>query len=275
MPRYARPDALSDALTALAQHRMRVLAGGTDFYAGKVGQSVDEDLLDITAIASLRGIEEHADAIRIGATTTWSQIARAPLPEWLRALQWAAREVGGVQIQNTGTVGGNLCNASPAADGVPPLLALDASVELRSRAGSRRLALEAFVRGARQIALAPDELLTAVWIPKPKHAARSTFFKLGARRYQVISVVMVAVQVEIEAERVARAGIAVGACSPVALRLNALEQALIGVPPAQAWQCVRSEHLRMLAPLSDVRGDARYRAHAALCTVRDALRELA
>jgi CO/xanthine dehydrogenase FAD-binding subunit len=96
-----------------------VLAGGTDFYPARVGRAIDEDILDITAIGELRGIAEDADGWRIGATTTWSELIETRLPPLFDGLKLAAREVGGRQIQNAGTIAGNLCNASPAADGVP------------------------------------------------------------------------------------------------------------------------------------------------------------
>src|SRR3546814_6955346 len=139
-----------------------VLAVGTDSYPERVGRAVDDDILDITALAGQRAIDEGDDGFRIGALTTWSDLLRRPLPPAFAALKQAAREVGGVQIQNAGTLAGNLCNASPAADGVPPLLALEAEVELASRDGLRRLALDAFILGNRKTARRPDELVTAI-----------------------------------------------------------------------------------------------------------------
>ena len=136
-----------------------------------------------------------------------------------------------MQIQNAGTIGGNLCNASPAADGVPPLLALDAEVELASAAGTRRLPLAAFLHGPRRTARRPDELLTAVLIPAAATEGRSAFLKLGARRYLVISIAMVAARLATADGRVTAAALAVGACGPVATRLPAVEAALVGHPP--------------------------------------------
>src|SRR3546814_609393 len=123
--RYLRPQALEDAVAALADGGYTVLAGGTDVYPARVGRAFDDDILDITALAGQRAIDEGDDGFRIGALTTWSDLLRRPLPPAFAALKQAAREVGGVQIQNAGTLAGNLCNASPAADGVPPPLALD------------------------------------------------------------------------------------------------------------------------------------------------------
>jgi len=198
-PQYLRPARLDDALVALGTHPWTVLAGGTDFYPGRVGKPVDVDVLDITRIADLRGIEVTAGAVRIGATATWSELIAAELPAVCAGLKAAAREVGGVQIQNAGTVAGNLCNASPAADGVPALLALGAEVELRSGRGARRLPLGEFVLGSRKTARRPDELVVAVHLPAWPQGAKGVFLKLGHRRYLVISIVMVAACVVLDA----------------------------------------------------------------------------
>lgn len=277
MASYLRPELLADALSALAGGARTVLAGGTDFYPARVGRLVDEDVLDITAIGELRGVRAERGGLRIGATTTWSDLLAAPLPPWCRALQQAAREVGGVQIQNAGTVAGNLCNASPAADGVPALLALGAEVELASVAGRRRLPLGEFVLGNRRTARGPQELVSAVLVPPWSARARSVFLKLGARRYLVISIAMVAAVIEPDAAgRVARCGVAVGACSAVAQRLSALEQALVGATlDVRIGARVHQEHLAGLTPIDDVRGTAEYRADAALTLVRRALESLA
>jgi CO/xanthine dehydrogenase FAD-binding subunit len=277
MGTYLRPVSLENALAALAARRLTVLAGGTDFYPARVGRLIDEDVLDITAVAELRGIRDADGWLRIGAAATWTELLEARLPRQLDALKLAAREVGGVQIQNAGTIAGNLCNASPAADGVPALLALDAEVELRASARSRRLPLAEFVLGNRSTACAPDELVTAVLVPKWGAHARSTFLKLGARRYLVISIAMVAAAVDIAADgAIRRACVAVGACSPAARRLPALEDELVGRRlGADLGELVAPRHLVPLAPISDVRGTAEYRNDAVVTLVRRALRQLA
>jgi CO/xanthine dehydrogenase FAD-binding subunit len=252
-----------------------VLAGGTDFYPARVGRAIDENVLDITAIPDLRGISATPAGWRLGATTTWSVLIETPLPPLFDGLKQAAREVGGRQIQNAGTLAGNLCNASPAADGVPPLLALEAEVELAGRSGPRRLPLSAFLTGNRRTVLAPGELLVAIHVPKPAHDARSGFLKLGARRYLVISIAMAAATLEIADGRVASARIAVGACSTVAQRLPALEAALAGVPLASLAERVDASQLAPLSPIDDVRGSAAYRRDAVVTLLRRLLRSLA
>ncbi|HSD43877.1 MAG TPA: FAD binding domain-containing protein [Burkholderiales bacterium] len=277
MRSYHRPTVLDDALRARAAGPCAVLAGGTDFYPARVGRTIEEDVLDITALTELRGVREEAGHFRIGALTTWTDLLEATLPAWFTAVKLAAREVGGIQIQNAGTVAGNLCNASPAADGVPPLLAFDARVELHSVRGTRTLPLREFIQGNRKTACAADELLTAVLVPKWGDRARSTFLKLGARKYLVISIAMVAAVVETDAQSViARCGIAVGACSAAAQRLHAIEAALVGRTFAPGiGAAVRPEHLASLAPITDVRATAAYRADAVGTLVARALEELA
>jgi CO/xanthine dehydrogenase FAD-binding subunit len=268
MGAYLRPHCLAEALTALARPHV-VLAGGTDFYPARVGRAIGEDVLDIGGIAILRGISADPAGWRLGATTTWSELIEADLPPLFDGLKQAAREVGGRQIQNAGTLAGNLCNASPAADGVPCLLALDAEIEIAGPAGSRRLPLRQFITGVRRTALAPGELVVAIHVPRPSRAARSAFLKLGTRRYLVISIAMAAATVEIADGRVASARIAVGACSPVAERLPELEAALEGAPiDGRLAERVEAAHLAPLAPIDDVRGSAAYRSDAVVTVLR-------
>jgi len=275
VPAYLRPTSQPEALAALARGRLTVLAGGTDYYPSKVGKALTDDILDISAIAALRGIREDATHWRIGATTTWSDLVAAALPPPFDGLKLAAGEIGGAQIQNAGTLGGNLCNASPAADGVPPLLALDARVEIADTVGSTSVALADFILGNRKTLLRPNQLLTAILVPKPAHAARSGFLKLGAREYLVVSIAMAAATLEVDAGRVRTARVAVGACSPVAQRLPLAEALLAGAPcDARLGESLRAEHLAGLAPIDDVRASGAYRLDAALTLLRRVLSRL-
>jgi len=267
MADYLRPSSLDEALQALARP-WTVLAGGTDFYPARVGRAIDENVLDIGGIGALRGIAAEPDGWRLGATTTWSELLEAALPPLFDGLKQAAREVGGRQIQNVGTLAGNLCNASPAADGVPPLLALDATVELAGRTGSRRLPVSSFITGNRRTMLAPGELLVAIHVPRPARDARSAFVKLGARRYLVISIAMAAATLEIEDGQIAAARVAVGACSAVAQRLPALEAALVGETVDSLAARVEASQLAPLSPIDDVRGSAGYRREAVVTLLR-------
>lgn len=237
MGAYWRPRDLGAALEILAGEGAQPIAGGTDIMPARANAAAwdgapDGALLDLTAVAGLRSIAREGDAWRIGACTPWAALRDAALPPGFHALQEASRLVGGRQVQARGTLGGNLCNASPAADAVPPLLVLDAEVELAGPTGTRRLKLAAFLRGNRRTALQAGELLTAIWVPAARAAVPSVFVKLGARSHLVISICMVAADAE--------GRVAVGACSEVARLLD-------GTP---------------LSPIGDVRASAAYR-HAA------------
>jgi len=272
---YIRPTNLQEAIRARAAANGKILCGGTDFYTALGTAPPKGPIIDLTRIAELDGVRVAPNEIRIGACTTWAKIIAAQLPSAFEGLKAAGREVGSVQIQNCATIGGNLCNASPAADGVPPLLALDAEVELVSEQATRRLALSEFIRGNRRTALRPDEILAAIIIPgqKVSGTATSTFLKLGARHYLVISIAMVAVNLVRGKEgAVAEARIAVGACSEVAQRLRELESELTSKPAAAGLgQIAEARHLSVLSPIDDVRATAAYRLDAALTLVRRAL----
>lgn len=284
---YLRPTSLANALAALADpkithpskkaDRLTLLAGGTDFYPAQAArtawlEATPRNVLDISGIGELKGIRQNDTGTSFGALTTWAEIRDAGLPHAFDGLKLAAREVGGQQIQNRGTIAGNLCNASPAADGVPPLLTLDASVEIASVRGTRSIPLGDFITGNRTTVLAPDELVAAIQVPKSHSRARSTFLKLGARTYLVISIASVSAMIHVGDDgRIARAAIAVGACSAVPQRLAQLERDLAGVAVADALRVVVAAHVSALQPIDDVRGSADYRRHAALVVTRRAL----
>jgi CO/xanthine dehydrogenase FAD-binding subunit len=271
---YLAPTDLASALSAVAEKPWTILAGGTDFYPVRVGRPLTEPVIDISGIDELRGITSADDSYRIGALTRWSDIRDAELPRMFDGLRLAAAEVGGIQVQNAGTIAGNLCNASPAADGIPPLLTLDASVELASRAGTRIVPLPEFLTGYRQTDRRSDELVTAVIIPRRTHEAFSDFQKLGSRSYLVISIVMVAAVIEAAGDgTIGEARIAVGACSPVAQRLTRLENNLSGRRiNDQLEHLPIRDHLAPLSPIDDVRASADYRLEATLRLIRRCLR---
>ena len=275
MGSYLRPRTIQEALAQLAAGPRILLAGGTDYYPARVGQPLDDDILDLTAIPDLTGITDVDDHWRIGALARWSDLGRADLPAAFDGLTAAARQVGGAQVQNAGTICGNVCNASPAADGMPNLLVLEAMVELSSAGSVRTLPVCEFVTGNRTTECRADELVTALLVPKAPDGARSHFLKLGTRQYLVISIAMVAVLLVPAADgTVAEARVAVGACSPVAQRLPALEAALRGcVLDAGLADIPDPSHMAPLNPIDDVRATAAYRLDAALTLLRRALRE--
>lgn len=266
---YWRPTSLGEALAILSEFPgARALAGGTDVFPARVplatwGAAPREALLDLSRVAGLDGVSREGGFFRLGARVTWARLRDdAALPPGFRALREAARQVGGRQVQARGTLGGNLCNASPAADGVPPMLILDAEVELASAvSGTRRLPLRDFLLGNRRTARRGDELLTAILVPEERARDPSAFRKLGARRHLVISIAMVAAATRLEGGRIAAARVAVGACSAVARRLPGLEAKLVGLRPGEAR--VALEDLSALSPIADLRADALYRREAA------------
>ncbi|HEY0703890.1 MAG TPA: xanthine dehydrogenase family protein subunit M [Candidatus Acidoferrales bacterium] len=270
---YFRPATLNEALQTLSDHSVQILSGGTDFYPSLGDRPVTNPVLDISALRELRGIHHDADFIRIGGLTTWTDVIAAPLPPCFDALKAAAREVGSIQIQNRGTVAGNLCNASPAADGVPPLLALDAEVELVSREGKRRMPLSEFLVGNRKTERRHGEILTNIYVPRMASNATSVFLKLGARRYLVISISMVAAVIATDPQgRVSDARIAIGSCSATARRLPEMERALIGADArAGLGEIANASDLAALSPIDDIRATGAYRRDASLTLVRRAV----
>ncbi len=274
---YARPNRVEDALALLSQSPRTVLAGGTDFYPGLQNQVPRTSILDITAIEEFRHIDRADGFWSIGATVTWSDLIAADLPSAFDGLKLAAREVGSVQIQNRATIAGNLCNASPAADGVPPLLTLDARVEVVSATDTRQVPLAAFITGNRETDLATDEMVSRILVPERSARGVSSFVKLGARKYLVISISMVAARLACEADgRIADAAVSVGACSLVAKRLNSLETDLIGTESTSSLaDRVTAAHLELLQPIDDVRATADYRRAASLELIRRALTDAA
>ncbi len=278
---YFRPPTLEKCLELLVQQELTIVAGATDLYPAQTTRNAWGDwrrqaLLDISGLSELRGLSDAGDHYRLGALTTWSNLVQQPLPGYFNALKQAAVCVGGLQIQNRATIVGNICNASPAADGVPGLLCLEAQVELCSQSAKRCLPLGEFVLGNRDTARNADELVTALLIPKLPDSSRSGFEKLGSRRYLVISIVMVAIVLNVdESDRIEDVRIAVGACSVVAQRLTMLEDVLRGQKCNTELIAKLTEALfDELTPVCDVRADADYRRQGAIELTRRLLLKL-
>ena len=266
---YVRAPDLDAAIATLAAGPCRILAGGTDVFPSLQDRPLVGRVLDISGIADLRQITQSDDHWSIGAAVSWRDVIRAALPAAFNGLKAAAHEVGSWQIQNRATLVGNICNASPAADGVPALLTMDAAVQLQSCRGSRVMPLASFITGNRKTKRAEDEMVTAILVPKTATAGQGYFYKLGARRYLVISIGMVAMRLLCGKQRtISEIAIAVGACSEVATRLHDLEQHLCGQPLAGAADMVSASHFAGLSPIDDVRAPASYRMDAVEESVR-------
>ena len=249
------PRSLKDALRMLHDEGPLVpLAGCTDLYVAlNFGTLTQTRFLNLWRLDGLRGIDYLDGVLRIGALTTYTQLIESPLVRrHLPMLVSAAKQVGGVQIQHRGTIGGNVANASPAGDALPVLAAAQANIELQSVRGTRVVPMAEFYAGYRASVAAPDELIIALHIPHPR--GRQWFRKVGTRQAQAISKVVMA-GVGGETPR-----IAVGSVGPTVLRLPKTEHALAsGASIAMAQLLLKSE----IAPIDDMRSTAQYRREVA------------
>ena len=254
------PRSLADAVKMLRDDGSLVpMAGCTDLYVAlNFGTLRPRRFLNLWNLDALRGIEARGPMLRIGALTTYTDlITSGVIRRRLPMLAAAAREVGGVQIQNRGTLGGNVANASPAGDTLPVLLAADAVVVLLSAAGTRRVPMTSFYTGYRQTAARPDELIARFEIPAVR--GRQWFRKVGTRAAQAISKIVVA-GVWDEARAGAAPCLAMGSVAPIPLRLSQTEQALgSGVSLAEAQAILQRE----IAPIDDLRSTEEYRRQVA------------
>ena len=244
------PRSLDEALRLKAElPDARWIQGGTDVMVElNFGHTRPAGLVNLAEVAELRGVTEEDGVLRLGAGLTYTEAMREPVAGRLPALAEASRTVGSPQIRNRGTIGGNLGTGSPAGDALPPLLAERAEVELESVRGTRTLALEEFLLGVKQTALAPDELVTAIRV-RPSGGAQ-TFAKVGPRNAMVIAICSLAVVVDtIEGE--VRA--AFGSAAVTAKRVT--------VPLADAAE-LPDRIAEAAAPIDDVRATADYRRHA-------------
>lgn len=267
-----RPKTLPEALDMLTGADVMPIAGGTNVIADlRAEKHHPQALVDLSRLAELRGIRLENGHLMIGGGTTITELLHEPLiAQHAPALVQAARVFANPLIRNRATVGGNLVDASPAADTAPPLLALDAEVELTSAAGTRRVPLADFLVGVRRTLRRPDELLTAVIWPVPGERTASAFHKLGLRKADAISVLSVAVAVTFDdGGRCASVRIALGAVAPTPIRARTAEELLTGeiLTPAVIAEAARHA-ARATRPISDIRGSASYRREVTQVIVR-------
>jgi CO/xanthine dehydrogenase FAD-binding subunit len=257
-------ESLDDALTILRDERRQPVAGATDVYvAVNFGTLESRRLLDIWALDELRGISLRGDTVVIGSLATYTSLIRSPIiTERLPMLIDAARLVGGPQIQNRGTVGGNIANGSPAGDSLPVFSAVDATVVLRNASGERRVAFNEFYTGYRATVMKPDELVTAVEIGPVE--GKQWFRKVGTRAAQAISKIVVA------AVRAPSPKISFGSVAPTVIRVPRTERALAsGASIDEAARVLADE----IAPIDDVRSTADYRRRVSVNLLRRFLME--
>ena len=279
---YLAPRGLDDALRAMAARDATVLCGGTDLapQTESGARQYTAQLLNLRRIEGLSGIEARSDEIRIGAATTISEIRRNRLlADIAPVLVEAAEHFASEQIRNAASVGGNLCNASPAGDTTPPLLVLDASVELACwRDGAvqtRRVPLERFFVGPGKTVKLPEELLTAIVFARPAADFVGKFRKSGPRPALEISTVSVALGARLAGGRLSNVRVAMGSVAPTPLRARHVEAALEGNPLDAATIAVAVAATAQDAkPIDDVRASAWYRGHLVRVFVEEVLNDV-
>ena len=277
---FAQPRAVPEALKLLAEtERSLPLAGGTNVLVNMKRAPLETELVvDLSRLEELQGIAADNGKIRLGAAVTFAQLLEwrggGPVVEGLLAPMCAA--FAGPLIRNLATLGGNLCDASAAADASPPLLALDAMVELESAAdGPRALPLPEFFQGVRKTARRPGELMTGIAFARPHEKERRYYYKLGKRRADAISIVSVAMTVRLEQGKVERARIALGAVAPVAMRALEAESILQGEPLSDgAIAAAAAAAAKEARPIDDFRAGGAYRRRMVETLVRRGLNEM-
>ena len=274
---FVSPRTVQDAVRLLASDETaRPFAGGTDlmvlFDAGRLPRG---RYVNLWGLPELRGISDEGDALTIGASATFTQIREStPISERYPMLATAAAQIGGVATQNRATIGGNIANASPAADSPPALAAYDAELELVSADGRRRLAYAEFHRGYKQMQLARGEIIAAVILPRRQGGWRDRYRKVGTRRAQAISKVCLAASLRAQAGAVEDVRIVFGSVAPTVVRCRAAENVLRGRALddraiAGAVRAIAED----IAPIDDMRSTADYRAAVARNLLRDFLND--
>jgi CO/xanthine dehydrogenase FAD-binding subunit len=263
-PTAITPNNLDEAYELLAERgrRAKIIAGGTDLMVALNAGSLDaKEFIDIWGLNELRGIDDEGETIRLGALTTYTQLIKSPLVRMsVPALVEASRTIGAIQIQNRGTIGGNIVNASPAGDSLPVLAVFDAEVEIGSIRGVRRVDFNRFYMGYRQTMMEPDEILLAVRLPKLKLNERSFFLKVGTRRAQAISKIVMAVKVETTGAVIDSIRVALGSVAPTVIRARQTESLLTNaILDASLIERAKGTISEEIAPITDVRSTEHYR----------------
>lgn len=275
-PPVVSPANLSDALALRGSGGYRPLAGGTDLMVQLAADVAEPPaaVLDLSHVTELKGIATDGYEVTIGALTTYTELRQSPvISARLPALAEAAATIGAAQIQNRGTIGGNICNASPAGDSLPVLLAVDAEFELGSVRGRRWLPAAAFWTGYRQTALADDELLLRIRFAVD-HGRRTRFRKVGTRAAQAISKVVIALSYRPQDGVWHDVRVALGSVAPTTVRAAAAESALEGsVPDAEVAEAAARALADEISPIDDVRSTATYRRSVSARVLHRLLRE--
>jgi CO/xanthine dehydrogenase FAD-binding subunit len=281
VPQYelTTPSSLADALALLKREPgvWKPFAGGTDLMvlleAGKLPHC---NYVNIWNLKELRGVEVTDSHITLGALTTYTEVQSHPvLQNEFPMLCQAASETGGLAIQNRGTLGGNIVNASPAADSPPALLAYDAEIELVSSEGSRWLPYQSFHTGYKQMLIAPSELLARVRMPRNTRGAMHYYRKVGTRKAQAISKVCLAATAKLDHDQIGDVRIALGSVAPIVIRCVQTENSLRGrKPDAETIKSATATLSHEISPIDDIRSTADYRLQVAKNLLTDFLLNL-
>ncbi|HEY5933127.1 MAG TPA: FAD binding domain-containing protein [Kofleriaceae bacterium] len=265
MTEYVRPKSLGEALDARAAHPdYMVLAGGTDLMVNANHKPIPTGILDLWRLGELCAITADSTHVRIGAGATWLEVENhEAIVTRLAPLALAAREIGALQIQARGTLGGNVGTSSPVGDSLPALLALDAELEVASVRGRRRVPYREWCTGYRTTQLLADELIVAAHLPFPDARTRTTWRKVGTRRAQSISKVMGAAAITLDGDTVVEARVALGAVADRPIRIPAVEAAVRGQKLAHAGDAARVALRQAIHPIDDIRSTAVYRREVA------------
>jgi CO/xanthine dehydrogenase FAD-binding subunit len=264
VPVVHSPTSLKDAFAILWERKgaIKIIAGGTDLMVLMNAHQLEApEFLDIWRVNELRGVVEDRNVLRIGALTTYTELIRSQsVQRFVPSLVAASRTIGAIQIQNRGTIGGNIVNASPAGDTLPVLAAYDAEIEIGNERGKRTVAFNEFFTGYRATVLQPGELLVSVCIPKLREDERDFFWKVGTRRAQAISKTVLAAKVRMTGKVFEKVSIGVGSVAPTVVRATKTERLLNGstLSPKlieEARQMISQD----IAPITDLRSTEHYR----------------
>jgi len=271
-----RANTINEALELRKQHQdAKIIAGGSDLIVQlRDGAVTARQLLDISSVKELRFIREDHGRILIGSLTTYSEIINSPI---IRKHAWilaeSARQIGATQLQNTATIGGNLGNASPAADSIPPLFSLDATIVTRNVAGRREIPINQFYLGYRKIGLLPDELIEQLYFEPLRADDAGAYLKLGLRGANAISLVDVAVVLrERNVNSFSKARVALGAVAPTVRRSLKCEKILQARPlDREIFHEAAAVAAQDATPIDDIRASAEYRRNVVSSLVYQAL----
>lgn len=278
-PTAYSPATLSEAYEALRERggKVKIIAGGTDLMVLMNARLLDAaDFLDIWQVGELRGISDEGEQLRIGALATYTQLINSPLVRrHAPSLVAASQTIGAIQIQNRGTIGGNIVNASPAGDSLPVLAACDAEIEIGSSRGVRNVAFNQFYMGYRRTVLEPDELVIAVRLAKLKEGERDFFRKVGTRRAQAISKIVMAARAKMADGIIESISIGVGSVAPTVIRAPQTESLLTNATPTQELiEQAQNKISEEISPITDLRSTEHYRRTVTGNVLANFLRQL-